>query len=277
MKRWLREPLLHFLVVGALLFAAYAWLNRETVEEPRVVRITAADVKWLKLTWSRLHRLPPNQQELRGLVNDYLKEQLLAREAKAIGLDEDDTIVRRRLAQKMEFLVQDTIRLAEPGEDVLRNFYNSQRTQYQIPVRVTFSQIYFKSTAAAQQGFYALAKHGPDDLGDPTLLGREYSQIDEQSVARIFGQHFASTIFALEPGAWRGPLSSAYGFHLVRVDTRQAAQRRPFAEVRKQVLDEWRRTQEEKANRQFYVRLLKKYEVVVDSDIKDLIGPPGQL
>ena len=278
MKRWLREPLVHFLIAGALLFGAYGWLNRGTVEEPRVVRITAADVNWLTVTWSRLHRHPPTEEELRGLVNDYLKEELLAREARTIGLDQDDTIVRRRLAQKMEFLVEDTIRVAEPGDDVLRRFYEQHRAQYQIPVRLAFTQIYFKSEANARQGLRALAKHrNADDLGDPNLLGRDYSQADEDNVSRIFGEHFATSLFALQTGKWQGPVASTYGYHVVRIDDRQDAQARPFEQVRVQVLTEWRRTQEEQASREFYARLLKKYDVVVDESVKRLVGKVGQL
>jgi hypothetical protein len=271
------EPLLHFLVFGAMLFGTYAWLNRGSVDEPHVVRITAADVNWLRVTWSRQWQRPPNDQELRGLVNDYLKEELLAREAKEIGLDEDDTIVRRRLAQKMEFLVQDTISLAEPGEDVLHRFYDSHRTEYQIPARASFMQVYFKTETAARRGLQVLAKLGPDEIGDPSLLGREYSETDEQTVANIFGKDFAASIFSIEPGSWQGPVASSYGFHLVRISERQAAQVRPFDQVRAQALDEWHRTQQTKVSEKFFAGLLKKYDVVVDQSIKSLIGPVGNL
>ena len=120
MRRWLKEPLLHFLVVGGLLFAAHAWLHRGGGDAPHVVHLTAAEVNWLKEMWARQWQRPPNEQELRGLVTDYVKEGLLAREARALGLDENDTIVRRRLAQKLAFFVQDTARLAEAGEDAMR-------------------------------------------------------------------------------------------------------------------------------------------------------------
>ncbi|HSO46879.1 MAG TPA: peptidyl-prolyl cis-trans isomerase, partial [Rhizobiaceae bacterium] len=151
MRRWITEPLLHFLLAGGLLFAAYAWLNRGGADEPRVVHITAAEVTWLKESWTRQWQRPPSEQELRGLVTDYLKEELLAREAKEMGLDEDDTIVRRRLAQKMAFLVQDTARLAEPGEEVLRRFYDARRAQYQAQARISFMQLYFETEAAARR------------------------------------------------------------------------------------------------------------------------------
>jgi hypothetical protein len=118
---------LHFLLVGGLLFAAYAWLDGGSDATPRVVRITAVEVNWLKDTWARQWQRPPSEQELRGMVADYAKEALLARHAHELGLAENDTVVRRRLAQKMEFLVQDTARLAEPGEDELRQLYDDNR------------------------------------------------------------------------------------------------------------------------------------------------------
>jgi hypothetical protein len=149
MRHWLKEPLLHFLVAGGLLFAVYAWLNRVGGEAPGVVRITAAEVHWLKETWARQWQRPPSEQELRGVVADYVKEVLLAREARALGLDENDTVVRRRLAQKLEFLVQDTVRLAEPREDELCQLYDASRTRYHTPARLSFTHIYFKTEVAA--------------------------------------------------------------------------------------------------------------------------------
>jgi parvulin-like peptidyl-prolyl isomerase len=268
-----REPLLHFLIAGGLLFAAYGWLNRESADAPRTVRISVAEVTWLKETWARQWQRPPSEQELRGLVTDYLKETLLAREAQELGLDENDTVVRRRLAQKMEFLLQDTARLAEPGEDVLRRFYDARRTQYQTPGRVSFTQLFFKTEAAARHALGELKTRDVADLGDPSLLERDYAQADEQTVAATFGPAFAGQVFALAPGEWHGPLASGYGFHLVRVDAQQAAQARPFDEVRAQVLDEWHRVQQEKAGKQFFAGLLKKYDVVVEDSVKPLIGP----
>lgn len=273
MNPWLKEPLLHFLLAGSLLFAAYAWINRGVVNEPRVVRITAAEVNWLRESWARQQLRAPSEQELHGLVTGYLKEALLAREAKEMGLDEDDTIVRRRLAQKMEFLLQDTARLAEPSEDALRQFYDARRAQYQTPARISFTQIYFKTEAAARRALGALKTRNAVDQGDPSTLERDYDRADEQSVASVLGPEFAGRIFPLSPGQWHGPLASGYGFHLVWVDAQHGAQTRPFEQVRAQVLEEWHRSQQEKASEQFFAGLLKKYDVVMDDSLKPLIGP----
>jgi hypothetical protein len=271
MKYWFHEPLLHFLVVGALLFGAYAWLDRGGDDRLRIVRITTVEVRWLEETWARQWQRPPSEQELRDLVSAYLNEELLAREAREIGLDENDIIVRRRLAQKMEFLVKDTARLAEPGEDALRQFYDARRARYQTPARISFTQLYFKTEVAARRALEELETRSSTNLGDPSLLERDQALVDEQTVASVFGPALAGKLFALAPGPWHGPLASSYGFHLVQVNELQAGQVRPFDQVRARVLDEWHREQQAKASEQFFDRLLKKYHVIVEDGLEPLI------
>ena len=141
----LREPLLHFAVVGAILFGGYSWLNGKRSEATAVepVRIGEGDVRWLKQTWSSQWLREPSAEELKGLVDDLLNEKLMAREAEAMGLGEDDTIIRRRLAQKLKFLVEDTAQLAEPSEAELRQFYAANATHFETPGKLSFRQVYF--------------------------------------------------------------------------------------------------------------------------------------
>ncbi|NGZ10599.1 MAG: peptidyl-prolyl cis-trans isomerase [Nitrospira sp. LK70] len=273
MRRWFSEPLVHFLILGGLLFGAHGWINRGNDDPPRVLRVTAAEVNWLAETWTKQWQRQPSEEELRGLVADYVKEELLAREAKEVGLDENDTIVRRRLAQKMEFLVQDTARLAEPGEDELRRLYDTEPARYRTPACISFTQIFFKTETAARTGLAQVALHGPAQVGDHTLLDREYATLDEQTLATLFGEQFARQVFALEPDRWLGPVPSAYGFHLVRVNGRENPLLRHFGEVRTQVLEDWHRAQQARVNEQFFDGLLKKYEVVVDETVRPLMGP----
>lgn len=272
MRPWLKEPLLHFLLVGTLLFAAYGWLNRENADAPRTVRISVAEVNWLKETWARQWQRPPTEEELRGLVTDYLKEALLAREAAEMGLDENDTVIRRRLAQKMEFLVQDTARLAEPGDAELRRFYDANRAHYQAPARVSFTQLFFRNESDAKQGLAQLATRSPDELGDPSMLERHHAEADAQAVTSQFGDAFSRAVFGLETGQWQGPVASGYGFHLVRVSAREDAQPLPYEAVRAQVLEDWQREEQTRAGQRFYAELLNKYDVVVDDSVKPLLG-----
>lgn len=276
LARLAREPLLHFLVAGLLLFGVYAWLGRGG-DEPRVVRITTAEVNWLKETWARQWQRPPTEAELRGLVTGYLKEALLAREAEAMGLAENDTIIRRRLAQKMEFLVQDTARLAEPGEAELRQFHAAHRARYLAPARTSFSQIYFRSEAAAAKGLEQLPAIDPDRLGDPSLLERDHVDADIQAISSQFGDDFSREISGLEVGRWQGPVASPYGYHVVRVSARRATQARLFEEVRDQVLEDWHREQQARAGERFFADLLQKYDVIADESVKPLIGSLGRV
>jgi hypothetical protein len=282
-KRLLKEPLLHFALAGALLFGLYAWLNPSSPGNgngSRQVRIGEGEVKWLVETWSRQWRRDPTPEELRGLVTELLKEEVLSREAREMGLDEGDTIVRRRLAQKLQFLVQDTARLAEPTEEDLRRFYESGRSGLEGVARVSFTQIYFspqRRKDAARDAAAALARMQgaePADtaLGDPSVLEPELEDADERTVASTFGPEFASAVLQLKPGSWHGPIASAYGAHLVRVTRSIAPQPRTFEDSRTQLVERWRERKKRETEEEFFRRLLDKYEVQVDDSVKSLIG-----
>jgi hypothetical protein len=285
-NRLAREPLVHFLIAGGVLFFAYAWLNNGAYDAAgsaaRTVRITANEVEWLKQTWTRQWQRPPSTDELKGLVAGYLKEELLAREARALKLDENDTIVRRRLAQKMEFMVQDTAQLAEPGEDELRRFYNSHRERFQSPARVSFSHVYFsrerrgaRSDADAHAALQQLSRAmtSASGLGDRFLGPYDFQDADEQTVASVLGSDFARQVFALTPGKWQGPVESGYGLHIVHIAKKQAPQPREFGTVKGEALTLWRQQREEQTREEYFTALLAKYDVVVDESVKPLVGP----
>lgn len=285
---WLREPLFHFLIGGALLFGTYALLTDESAA-PRessaaAVLITANEISWLSETWERQRGSEPTGRELQGLVTDYLREELLAREARELQLDENDTVVRRRLAQKMSFFLEDTMRLAEPADDELRRIYGAHPERFRTPRRVSFSQIYFNRDTRGDQAWddtrkalAELTKPGGETdaiaLGDASLLASEGIAMDEASVAADFGAEFARAMFALPPGAWRGPIESGYGLHLVRITEVFEGKQLPFTEARGKVLESWRSDMQAAAERRYFAGLLKKYEVVVDADLVPLLGP----
>lgn len=275
MKRLFREPLLHFALIGALFFCVYAWLNQTGPggAGERQVRIAESDVKWLKETWARQWQRPPDERELQGLVTDYLREALLAREASAMGLEENDTIIRRRLAQKLEFLVQDTAQLGEPDEAQLRAHFERHRTQYLSAARASFAQLYFKTGDGARAALAQIAAGGAEGLGERSLLQPEVSDAEEGAVAKEFGPGFAAAVFKLEPGLWQGPVESSFGFHLVRVSGRETARPLSFEEARKQVVEAWRHARQLEAKEEFFAALLKKYDVVVDEAARPFIKP----
>jgi hypothetical protein len=283
MKRLLTEPLVHFLALGAVLFALYGLIDRGESEAPvRQVRITAGDVAWLRTTWARQWAREPTDDELRGLVAELLKEELLAREAREMKLDENDTVVRRRLAQKLQFLVQDVSRRPEPMDEELRRFYGLHPEWFQSGPRVSFKHIFFSrqrrsnATGDAENVLLQLSEGGANagDLGDPLMLEAEMHDADSRTVAALFGAGFAKALLALAPGAWHGPLESAYGVHLVYLSQLKPAVQPELAAVRAQLLERWR----EEASRNDYEKYLtgirEKYVIVADESIRSLVAPP---
>ena len=279
--RLYRDPLLHFIVAGALLFIGYALMNRGT-DPPSTdpVHIGEGEIRWLKETFANQWHREPTGEELHRLVLSLLEEELLAREAKTLGLDQNDTVVRRRLAQKLTFLVDDTSRISEPSDEDLRQFYDTNPERFRVEPRVSFTQIFFNparrqhaETDAKAALVLISTADGIDHaatMGDPTLLETEIHEVDAQTISNLFGTDFARSIFLLKPGSWAGPVKSGYGAHLVQITDLRPATLSPFEEVRPKVLEEWRRQRENQTKAQYLGKLREKYGVVVD----DSVGPP---
>jgi hypothetical protein len=282
----LREPLLHFVVAGAVLFGGYELFNRGEMDPPATdpVHIGEGDIRWLKDTFANQWQRPPTEDELRGLVAGFLEEELFAREAQALGLDQNDTIVRRRLAQKLEFLIGDTSRIVEPAETELRRFYDANAERFRAEARVSFTQLFFNpekrqhAEADARAALVSISGTSADDaaaMGDPILLENEFHEVDEQTVSKMFGADFAGAIFSLKPGSWAGPVKSGYGVHLVRVTDFRPATLLSFEEVRPKVLEEWRHQQQTQAKAVYLSKLREKYGVVIDGGISRSLAPPA--
>ncbi len=277
----LREPLVHFLLLGAALFLVYAWRSPDVpTEEPsRRVPFGEGDVRWLRETWTLQWQREPTLAEMRALVREYLREELLAREARELGLDKDDTYVRRRLAQKVEFLVKDTSRLVEPTDDELRTYFDAHAERFRGEPRVSFTQVYFTREHHVE-AVATLARleagANPMEQGDVSLLEAEFRETTHQGVSAQFGPKFADAVLALEVGGWKGPIESGYGFHLVRVTGATAAKAREFAAVRGQVLELWREDKERDDSAKYFARLLQKYDLVVDESVKPLVDGLGR-
>ncbi|MGF9761728.1 peptidylprolyl isomerase [Microvirga sp. 0TCS3.31] len=277
--RLLKEPLLHFVMLGGLMFAAYSAFGtaRQEAQPQPVIRMTAADAEWLKAMWTRQWRRPPTDEELTGLVADHVKEEVLAREARALELDVGDTIVRRRLAQKMAFLLDDTVRTTEPPEPELRVLYETRLDLVHTLARVSFTQIFFRHGNEDGRVQATLAALSDDSIaseqGDRLLLGDTFADQDEPTLANLFGVAFAQAVLALPAGPWSGPIESGYGLHLVKVTAVSPPQARPFADVRERLAEEWRRERQETAQAQLLQGLMRKYQVVVDPSVRPWLGP----
>ena len=280
----LREPLVHFVVAGAVLFAGYALINRgeRTVPETDPVQIGEGEIHWLKKTFANQWRREPTGDELRGLVAGFLEEELLAREAKMLGLDRNDTIVRRRLAQKLAFLVDDTSRIIEPTDEQLRQFYDANAERFGDEARISFTQVFFspeRRSNAEHDAEAALVSistmdNGAATIGDPILLETEFHDVDARTVSNLFGDDFARAIFLLKPGSWTGPVKSGYGVHIVRITNLRPATIRSFEAVRSKVVEAWQHQRETEAKAAYLAKLREKYSVDVDDKFAPLLAPP---
>jgi hypothetical protein len=275
-RKFLREPLVHFLALGALVFVVFHFAaNRGEAPEGRIV-VSVGKVEQLVTGFSRTWHRPPSPQELDGLVEDYIREEVLYREALAMGLDKDDTIVRRRMRQKLEFLTEDATAAVSPTDQDLQDWLDKHPDKFRAEAKWAFRQVYFSAdrhgesaTAAASKALAKLTGAGKkidaSELGDATLLPHELalSRLDE--IASAFGDEFARQIPQLQTDRWAGPVQSPYGWHLVYVSERTEGRSRPLAEVREAVQREWLAARRQEIVDSTYSKWREKYAVVVES------------
>jgi hypothetical protein len=221
------------------------------------------------------------------LIRDYIREEVYYREAVALGLDRDDTVIRRRLRQKLEFLSEDIAALAEPTQAELEAFLQSQPERFRAEPRLTFRQVYLdpqrhgdRLAADAQALLGRLRRAGAQAdvsaLGDSLLLASHFESVSSSEITTQFGEEFARAIDSLVPGEWSGPVQSGYGVHLVLVSARTEGRLPELEEVRDAVRREWANTQREKANEAFYQRLLARYTVTIEQPkAADAADDPG--
>lgn len=271
-----REPLLHFLVLGAALFAGDAWLRPVRPASPNApIVVTQARVLNLAGNFTRTWQRPPTREELAGLIEAHVREEVMVREALALGLDRDDAIIRRRLQQKLEFVSEEAAALAPPTDAQLQAHLAAHPERFRRPARVTFSQIYLDPARrkGALEGDAArlletLNRAGsarePPDVGDRLLLLEpRYSDLPQQELESRFGPEFAQALPKLPPGRWAGPVASGYGAHLVRLEALQGGGLATLDEVRPQVLREWANARREALARDFYARLRARHAITV--------------
>jgi hypothetical protein len=248
-NRVLREPLVHFLAIGLFLFLLFALVNDEQRDSGNRIEITAADIEQFVAIFRKQWQRPPNAQELQSLIDSRVREEVLYREGLAMGLDKDDTIVRRRLAQKVEFLMGDVSGVTEPDDATLQAYYDENAERYREPPRLSFSHIYFNTDRRGEQAatdaralLERLRAASPrvtqaPDEGDPFMLPRVY--VDKRT----------------------GPVASAYGLHLVYIASREEASQPPLDQVRSRLTNDWLVEQRRVADEQIYQRLRSRYQI----------------
>jgi hypothetical protein len=277
MKRILREPLLHFLLLGAGLFVANILMARPGSRgaSGKIV-ITQGQIENLAAGFAKAWQRPPTTEEMVALVRDLVREEVYCREAMAMGLEKDDTVIRRRLRQKLEFISDDIASLEEPTDADLMAYLQAHDDTFRAPQRFTFSQVYLNpekhgaSLARDAADLLTQLKHAGRNtdasaLGDTLLLERQFEAASASEVAKQFGEDFAARLAELPPGRqWQGPIKSGYGLHLVLVSERTEGRLPALAEVRDNVRRECSNSRRLEANEKFYQELLKRYAVSID-------------
>ena len=274
MKKLVNEPLVHFLALGAVLFGI--GVLRGDVAEPSANRITITPgvterlMEGFRRTWQR----PPTEAEFRGLVEDYLKEEVLYREALAMGLDRNDQIIRRRMRQKLEFLTTDLVESIEPSEEELQAHLDANPDLYRQEATVSFAQVYIRVQRNAEhhraralsilEQLKTNPNADPEQMGDPFMYPATHRDLRERDLHGVFGEEFATQVVELPAGEWSGPITSAFGLHVVRLDVLDLGRLSELHEVRDAVYRDLVSKRTREAEQRYFDGLLSQYTVTME-------------
>ena len=280
-RSWLREPLLHFLLIGAGLFLLFRLVAGDG-GPPKEIVISAPRIEALTRDFARTWMRPPSARELSGLVDDYVKEEIFYREAVTMGLDRDDVVIRRRLRQKLEFASQDTMTALEPTEEQLQDYLEHNTGKFVESTRLSFNQALFsadrRGDTARRDAELALerlvaGRHPPDwtAIGDATLLPAGLEDALPQEISGVFGEDFALQIDQAPVDQWFGPLRSSFGWHVVRVTQRTPEVTPTLEQIRPIVVNQWQIDQGDKVSGEFYQALRSQYAVRIEGELGELL------
>ncbi len=276
--KFLREPLVQFFFIGMCIYGAYALYgtSEEGIANNTIV-VDSGRIDLFIKAWEQRWNRPPTKQELNGLINQFIREDIFYREAIAMGLDKDDPITRRRMAQKLEFLTRDIASLKEPKAGELKLFFEENKGQYKTPDLITFSHVFIdpdkRGDATLDDAALLLSElqaSGTSDvnvsgLGDRFMLQNYYPQKTELEIRKQFGSGFATSVMQLEPGQWHGPVLSGYGTHLVYVNALEIAPLPVYEDVQASVFENWQAQHQEEFNEAFFESLKSRYEIVIEA------------
>jgi hypothetical protein len=283
MKFLLREPLIHFLCIGAALFLLFElFVDPADPQSSRIV-ITDGQIEFLKASYARSRQRPPTEQELQGLIDGYVREEIFYREALALGLDKDDTIIRKRLNQKLELMSDDIAGITVPSDEQLQKFLETHAERFRIEPQVAFRHVFID---VAQRGYQAAdeaarllellsdeeSKSDPDTLGDRLMLPKTYTLTPVGQIANRFGKPFSLELINSKPGQWIGPVQSGYGLHLILVTDLVAGKLLQLDEIRKTVEWEWSAAHRKELKENIYNELRGKYTVDFEQPANGVIN-----
>ena len=272
LRRLLGEPMLHFLVIGIALFAAYQWRAPVDTAGHRIA-ITQGVVDDLVAQYAATRGRTPSPTELTHLIESYVRDEILYREGVKLGLERDDIVVKRRVRQKIEVIAEEDASTRAPTDADLSGYLAAHQARFVQPAILTFEQVFLGPSAAGPRVVHAVAvthqalRNGADpaELGKPTLLPHRMTQAPGDLVARDFGPSFAAALETVPVGEWVGPIDSSFGAHYVRVSDRTPAVAPQLPTVRDQVVREWENERRQRARVDAYARMRGGYAVSIDT------------
>jgi parvulin-like peptidyl-prolyl isomerase len=278
-KKFFREPLAHFLLIGAGLFLLFGWrsgpasLPAGQAGPPSAkIIVTQDDIDQTIATFTKTWQRPATEEEAKGLVEDLVRNEIYYREALAIGLDRDDGVIRRRMRQKMEFILEDITAQVEPTDEDLRAFMRKHPDSYLVDPEIAFRHVYINAAKRGKNaGTDALeilsklnAGADPDAVGDPFLLASDVPLSPLWDVSKQFGEPFSRKLLALKPNSWAGPVPSGFGLHLVFVRKRLRGRLAELKDVREMVRRDWMAERQKELKDAAYAKLRERYVVTVE-------------
>jgi hypothetical protein len=272
LSKIMKEPLVHFLLIGASLFGLYAWSNPGAMQSDKRIVVDQGQIDNLTERFRRVWQREPTDKEMQSLIEDFVIEEIYYREALAMGIDKNDPVIRRRLRQKMELYTDNLATTLTPNEEQLQTYLQHHSDKFRTDSRYTFKQVYINTDRPEQKLDQALAiteaalQSGKSVQGDPSLLPTKLTDVEAHSVDRIFGRGFASQLDNLKLNKWSGPLHSGVGIHFIHMEAYQPGELPELVTIRDKVEREWRFDQAQKVDKSLRKKLLASYEVIVKPD-----------
>jgi len=269
----LAEPLLHFLVIGIALFAAYKWMAPDDSAGRRIV-ITQGVIDDLVTQHVAAKGREPSATELKYLIESYVHDEILYREGVKLGLERDDIVVKRRVRQKIEMMAEEDASTRAPTDADLSAYLTANQARFVQPAILTFEQVFIGESTSSPGVVHAVAltrealRKGadPEELGKPTLLPHRMTRTPADLVARDFGSSFAAALEKAPVGEWVGPIDSSFGTHYVRVSDRTPAVAPELAAIRDQVVREWENERRQRARDDTYMKMRGEYQVTIEPE-----------
>jgi len=280
MTKLSREPLVHFILLGTLLFAGHMFWQRHVDKADYTIAVTVEEMERQALIFAGENRRQPTDEDLKALLFSHVEEQVLMREAERLGLGEDDTIIRRRLAQKMRFIIEDVEAPTLPIESNLKIWFDANIDKFISAETRSFSHIYLspeehgEGLEATAQDILSNLENGSEDWvsqGDPFMLKRNFKSLSAIETTRLFGPTFSKGVFGLTGVSWQGPIESAFGLHLIRVEAISPKVTPSFEDIRKQVETAWQEEAQRSTNQAALKKLIQKYKVDVQDASESIV------